>query len=101
MDTINDLINYSILLYERGMVHAEGGNTSIRIDDEIWISRTGSVLGRLTEEDLTRMSINGEVIEGDKPSKEWPMHLAIYKARPNDHAVIHIHPTFLGNNGLP
>lgn len=93
-DTVQDLIKYSRLLYDRHLVHAEGGNTSIRIGDKIWITQTGTVLGRLAEEDLTKLSLNGEVIQGGKPSKEWPMHLAMYKARPDAHAVIHIHPTY-------
>lgn len=93
-DSIQDLVRFSRMLYDRGLVHAEGGNTSIRIGDEVWITRTGSVLGRLEKEDLTKMTIDGEVIAGDRPSKEWPMHLAIYKARPHDRAIIHIHPTY-------
>ncbi len=94
VDTIQDLVHYSRMLYEHHLVHAEGGNTSIRISDEVWISRTGSILGRLKEEDLTRMSLNGNVIEGQKPSKEWPMHLALYNARPDARAIIHLHPTY-------
>ncbi len=94
VDTIQDLIHYSRMLYERHLVHAEGGNTSIRIGDEVWISRTGSVLGWLKEDDLTRMSLTGDVIGGQKPSKEWPMHLAIYNARPDAGAIIHLHPTY-------
>lgn len=93
-DTIQDLVKFSRMLYDRHLVHAEGGNTSIRIGSEVWVTRTGSVLGRLAEEDLTRMTLDGEVLAGDKPSKEWPMHLAIYKARPDARAIIHIHPTY-------
>jgi ribulose-5-phosphate 4-epimerase/fuculose-1-phosphate aldolase len=99
-DTIQDLVKFSRMLYERGLVHAEGGNCSIRSGDEtasgsdVWITRTGSVLGRLSEEDLTRITLEGEVLAGDKPSKEWPMHLAFYKARPDARAIIHIHPTY-------
>lgn len=93
-DTVQDLLRYSRMLYERGLVHAEGGNTSIRQGDNVWISRTGSILGRLEKADLTRMSLGGDVLEGDRPSKEWPMHLAIYRARPHDRAIIHIHPTY-------
>ena len=94
IDTIQDLVHYTRLLYDRHLVHAEGGNTSIRIGDEVWVTCTGSVLGKLVEDDLTRMSLDGDVLEGKKPSKEWPMHLAFYKARPDACAVIHLHPTY-------
>ena len=99
-DSIQDLVRFSRMLYDRQLVHAEGGNSSIRIGGEaspggeVWITRTGSVLGRLSEDDLTQMTLDGEVIAGDKPSKEWPMHLALYKARPDAKAIIHIHPTY-------
>jgi ribulose-5-phosphate 4-epimerase/fuculose-1-phosphate aldolase len=92
-DTIQDLVDYTRLLYDRHLVHAEGGNTSIRIGDEVWITRTGAVLGTVTENDLSKLTLTGEVIQGQKPSKEWPMHLAFYNARPDARAVIHIHPT--------
>jgi ribulose-5-phosphate 4-epimerase/fuculose-1-phosphate aldolase len=93
-DTIQDLVEYTRLLYDRHLVHAEGGNTSIRIGNDVWITRTGAVLGRVTEADFTKLSLSGDVIEGKKPSKEWPMHLSFYKARPDANAVIHIHPTY-------
>ena len=93
-DTIDDLVEYTRLLYERHLVHAEGGITSLRRGDEVWITRTGVVLGRMTAADLTRISLSGEVLEGPQPSKEWPMHLAYYNARPEAQAVIHIHPTY-------
>ncbi len=75
-DSIQDLLKFSRLLYDRHLVHAAGGNTSIRVGDEIWITRTGAVLGSVSESDLTKISLDGEVIAGDKPSKEWPMHLS-------------------------
>lgn len=44
---ISDLISYSQALYERRLVHASGGNTSVRVGDEVWITQTGAVLGEL------------------------------------------------------
>jgi 3-dehydro-4-phosphotetronate decarboxylase len=93
-DTIQDLVDYTRLLYERHLIHAEGGNTSIRLGNAVWITRTGAVIGKVTEADLTKLSLDGNIIQGEKPSKEWPMHLAFYKARPEVNAVIHIHPTY-------
>lgn len=94
IDTIQDFVEYTRLLYQRHLVHAEGGNTSLRRGDEVWITRTGAVLGRVTEAELTRLALSGEVLEGPPPSKEWPMHLAYYHARPQTRAVIHLHPTY-------
>ena len=92
-NNINDLIKYSRALYDRRLVYASGGNTSVRVGDHIWITQTGAVLGDLSEADLS-ISLEGKVLEGGSPSKELGMHLAMYQARPEANAVIHVHPTF-------
>jgi ribulose-5-phosphate 4-epimerase/fuculose-1-phosphate aldolase len=43
-------------------------------------------------EDLVLVRIDGTVIEGCQPSKELDLHLAMYRARPTAHAVLHPHP---------
>lgn len=91
---INDLIKYSRALYDRRLVYASGGNTSVRVDDHILITQTGAVLGELSETDLSTVTLEGKVLEGGSPSKELGMHLALYQARPEANAVIHVHPTF-------
>ena len=93
-NNINDLIKYSRTLYDRRLVHASGGNTSVRVGDHIWITQTGAVLGELSEADLSKVTLEGKVLEGGSPSKELGMHLALYQARPEANAVIHVHPTY-------
>ncbi len=93
MSSIPDLINYSRALYDRGLVHASGGNTSVRDGDTIWITQTGAVLGELTQSKLSKTNLEGEVLAGGKPSKELGMHLAMYQSRPEINAIIHVHPT--------
>jgi ribulose-5-phosphate 4-epimerase/fuculose-1-phosphate aldolase len=99
MESINNLIKYSRALYDRRLVLASRGNTSIRVDDLIWTTQTGAVLGELTEADLTRVTQERKVLDGGKPSKELGMHLSMYQARPNENAIIHVHPTFDGDLG--
>jgi ribulose-5-phosphate 4-epimerase/fuculose-1-phosphate aldolase len=91
---IKELIKYSRSLYDRRLVHASGGNTSVRVGDHIWITQTGAVLGELSEADLSKVTLEGKVLEGGSPSKELGMHLAMYQARPEANTVIHVHPTF-------
>ncbi len=93
MQAVSDLITYSQALYDRGLVHASGGNTSVRVDDVVWITQTGAVLGELTQADLSKVTLKGEILAGGRPSKEMPMHLAMYQSRPDIHAIIHVHPT--------
>ena len=90
---IDELITYSRILYERKLLHATGGNTSVRDGDFVLISQTGAELGFLSEEEIVKVDLDGNVIEGEAPSKEMGMHLAMYRARPGAGAVIHAHPT--------
>ncbi|MBN1147102.1 MAG: class II aldolase/adducin family protein [Anaerolineales bacterium] len=93
MNEIDSLIRYSKALYDRGLVHASGGNTSVRIGEHVWITQTGAVLGELTETDLSKVTLDGKLLEGGRPSKELGMHLAMYRAQPEARAIIHVHPT--------
>jgi len=91
---IEELITYSRILYERKLIHATGGNTSVREGDFVWISQTGAELGTLTEDQVVKVDLNGTILDGTRPSKEMDMHLAMYRARPKACAAIHAHPTF-------
>lgn len=91
---IEELITYSKTLYERKLIHATGGNTSVRDGDVVWISQTGAKLGELKESEVVKVDLQGTVIGGSRPSKEMGMHLAMYRARKDARAAIHAHPTF-------
>lgn len=91
---IEELITYSRILYERKLIHATGGNTSVRKGDTVWISQTGAKLGSLSEEEIVKVDLYGKILEGSAPSKEMGMHLAMFRARKDANAVVHAHPTF-------
>lgn len=93
MYAIQDLLKYSKALYDRRLVHGSGGNTSIREGEAVWITQTGTVLGELTQADLSEVALDGQVLSGGAPSKELGMHLAMYRLRPEVQAIIHVHPT--------
>lgn len=94
MKSVSELIKYSRALYDRKLVHASGGNTSVRVGDAIWITQTGAVLGELTQAELSIVNLDGVLLAGGQPSKELGMHLAMYRSRPTVKAVIHVHPTY-------
>lgn len=87
-------------LFERGLVSALGGNVSARLPgvSEFWITPSGIFKGELTPDDLIKLDLDGNLIEGfGRPSIEWPLHAAIYKVRPDVNAVVHAHnPVTLG-----
>ena len=87
------LVAHARSLFDRGYAHGSSGNLSVRIDDGILVTPTGSSLGRLDPARLAKVALNGSHISGDFPSKESFLHLAMYAKRPNDRAIVHLHCT--------
>ncbi|MBW7476103.1 class II aldolase/adducin family protein [Paenibacillus oenotherae] len=73
------------------------GNISARTEgDRYLITASGTFLGELDDEDLIECGLSGQTChsEGRKPSKETPMHRAIYENRPEIGAVLHASPFY-------
>lgn len=80
-----------------GLAWGNAGNISARTEDSRYIiTASGTFLGELEETDLIECSLSGEVLDGNgrKPSKETPMHRAIYENRPEIGAVLHASPFY-------
>ncbi|MEO6565838.1 MAG: class II aldolase/adducin family protein, partial [Casimicrobiaceae bacterium] len=80
-------------LYDRGYAHGSSGNLSVRLDDAILITPTGSSLGSLDPLRLAKVAADGMPLAGDPPSKEAFLHLAMYAQRPDARAIVHLHCT--------
>ena len=79
---VDELIEASRELYDRKLIHAAGGNTSVRDGDVVRITQTGAELSKLTPEKIVTVDLEGKVLEGSGPSREMDMHLAMYQAKP-------------------
>ena len=79
-------------LADRGLVIGTSGNLSARAGDLIAVTPTGGVIGDLTAEQMTVISLeDGRVVDGDlAPTSEVPLHLAVYKATGTG-AIAHTH----------
>ena len=90
------LVEYGHSLFVRGYSCGTSGNLSVRLPDGdgYLMSPTNVSLGRLTAETISRLDADGRHIDGAPPTKEAWLHLAMYAARPNDHAVVHLHSTY-------
>jgi len=78
-------------LFERRYTCGGSGNMSARLADGLLMSPTASCLGRLEPNRISKLNRDGKLISGDPPSKEWGLHLAVYRARPDAGAVVHLH----------
>lgn len=79
-------------LFDRGLTHGSTGNISARTPDGgLLVSPTGTSFGRLDPSRLSRFDAHGALIDGDKPTKEMPLHTAFYDTRSSAGAVVHLH----------
>ncbi len=81
-------------LFERGLTSGSSGNISVRIDDGWIMTPTGVSLGRLDPVSLAKLDASGKQVSGERPTKECSLHLAIYAARPQERAIVHLHSTY-------
>ena len=83
-------------IYDRGMVAANDGNISVKLNDhEFLCTPTGVSKGFMTPEYICKVDETGKVIQANgafKPSSEIKMHLRCYKEREDVGAVLHAHP---------
>ncbi len=88
------IMRWSRSLFERRFTVGSSGNISVRLDDGYIVTPTNSCLGFLDPRKLSRLDLSGAHVSGDAPSKELPLHLAFYEARPAARAVVHLHSTY-------
>lgn len=88
----------ALLIWERRLTNAYGGNFSARADEKSFLV-TPSMMAeekhcRLKPEDLILLDFDGNILEGSgRLSRETDMHAALLKTLPWIGAVIHAHPT--------
>jgi ribulose-5-phosphate 4-epimerase/fuculose-1-phosphate aldolase len=88
------ICRFSRSLFERGLTAGASGNISVRLADGGWLSTPTNVsLGFLDPARLSRLDPDGRPISGDAPTKELPLHTALYETRPDAGAVVHLHST--------
>lgn len=91
---LEDLAEGARHLAGLGLSPGSSGNVSARIGDHIYISPTGIGMADLDADGLSIVSLAGEVLNGPKPSKEYPLHVAMYQRIPSARAVVHTHSPF-------
>jgi ribulose-5-phosphate 4-epimerase/fuculose-1-phosphate aldolase len=79
-------------MFDRGLTGGSTGNISARTEDGgLLVSPTGTSFGCLDPANLSRFNVTGQLISGDRPTKEMPLHSAFYDTRSTAGAVVHLH----------
>ena len=96
---IQELADTANRLAELGFVTSQGGNLSLRADENvIVITPTKVAKADVRFEDICIIDMQGSVLyakEGRKPTGEWPFHVRIMNKRPDVKGIIHAHPPIL------
>ena len=86
------ICQYGRSLFERGLTQGSSGNISIRLDDGGWlVTPTNASLGFLDPARISRLDASGRLTSGDAPTKEIPLHSALYETRGSARAIVHLH----------
>ena len=80
-------------LFDRGLTIGSSGNISVRLADGWLMTPTGSSMGNLDPNEISKLDLNGNLISGKSPTKESFLHIAMYDERPDSRAVVHLHST--------
>ena len=88
------IVEVGLSLYRRGLSPGSSGNISVRMEDNWLVTPTNSSLGNLNPGNLSKLDWDGNLLSGEKPSKEAFLHLAMYRKRPQSGAIVHLHSTF-------
>src|SRR5215210_7601789 len=81
-------------LYSRGYAFGSTGNLSVRTGERIWITPTGRSLRGLVADELAEVDLQGVSRNENRPSKEMPFHLGVYKQRQDAQAIVHLHSLY-------
>ena len=89
-----DIVEAGRRMDARGYVASNDGNISTRLDKDRLLTTPKSVpKGYMTPDMMVIVDFEGKKIAGDRDaSSELPMHLEIYRNRPDVHGVVHAHP---------
>jgi ribulose-5-phosphate 4-epimerase/fuculose-1-phosphate aldolase len=88
---IGALIDAAHELATLGLSPGTSGNVSVRVDDRVFLSATGTSMATLVPADLAELALDGTHVAGPRPTKEAPLHLAFYRKTDRTRAVVHLH----------
>jgi len=88
-----DICTLGKSMFDRGLTVGSSGNISVRSQDGWLMTPTNSCLGRLDPAKLSKVDAKGNLLSGDKQTKESFLHLSMYGERPAAGAIVHLHST--------
>ena len=97
MNTKQHLVDMAKKAFADKMFAATSGNLSIydRENNRMYITPGSYPYEIMTADDVMVIDLDGNILEGPhKPSSEWSMHAAVYRANENAGAIVHTHSPY-------
>jgi methylthioribulose-1-phosphate dehydratase len=89
---ITEILAVGRRLDARGLAPATTGNYSVRLNDgRIAVTVSGRHKGRLSQDDVTQIDLDGRALQEKLPSAEAVLHAGIYRLYAEAQAVLHVH----------
>lgn len=85
------LVEAARALDAAGFMPQKSGNLSLRTARGFVITPSGLPYAAMTDADLVECAPDGTPLDDGRPSSEWRLHAAIFRARPDAMAVVHTH----------
>lgn len=91
-----EIIDFGLRSYQNNFVTETEGNISARVDaDHVLVTPSHVPYDQRKPEDAVLVDMEGKVAAGERrPTSEFRMHLAVYKARADVGGIIHAHPLY-------
>ncbi len=91
-----DIIYWGSCLSQKGFAAARNGNISYRVDDDkVLMTAHNAYLGRLGEDEILLVDLEGNILEGDlELTAEKDLHLNIQRKFQDANVVFHAHPVY-------
>ena len=87
-----EIVEVGRRLYARGLIAANEGNLSVRDGDILYVTPAGVCKGFLEPGAIVKTDLAGRPLDPAAPTTEIPMHVALYRRRPDIRGVVHAHP---------
>jgi ribulose-5-phosphate 4-epimerase/fuculose-1-phosphate aldolase len=87
-----ELVELAQRMLAAGLTTGTSGNLSARLGDRVLVTPSGVPYPELTEASLVAVDLEGRPVgEGLKPSVDTPVHVAVYRRRPEIRGFVHTH----------
>ncbi len=89
---VTEILAVGRRLDARGLAPATTGNYSVRLNDgRIAVTVSGCHKGRLGQDDVTQIDLDGQALHAKAPSAEAVLHASVYRLYARVQAVLHVH----------